>query len=579
MWQARAGSLIRGDSAMMAFDHVFWEVAKRDSRMIQTVDQAGLPATFVFREFYCTDPGCDCRRVVLHMHWVEQKRVAASINYAFEPSRRRDEPQISLDPLNPQSEHSKNLLALFKEMIAKDGEYRGRLLRHYTMWKEVVDDPSHPDHAKVRSTAHDERSFRPAFPRGNGAAAGARGAAGRGGAGRGTAARDMAGRGAAGRDAAGRGVPGARELDLVVARAARADSKLQQRFRRLLEKVARLRQRVRAWKEERPNIDREIAVYCALFEKQCGLGREVVSLLDRAYGDASLSKSERKTLAAVICSKAAELLEQGDDEELKAIYNRYSRGDFDAEAAEADAAGAEALRSMLEMFGVEFGDADVGSIEKLRAFSKEQLEAFAQDEAAAQERRAKRKKTAKQLASEARRADEERSAHKAVQDVYRALAKELHPDREQDPEERERKAELMREVNIAYEAKDLLRLLELQLQLERVDPTQVETVAEERVRHYNRILDEQSRQLAMEAGELELPFRLELGLSPAARLAPADVVARIRADSEVVRGRIASLARDVKAFEDVSWIKAWLKTQARSRGRGDRRTGIGSLHG
>lgn len=511
---------------MMAFDHVFYEVARGDSRAIQAVDQAGSPATFLFREFYCTDPGCDCRRVVLQVHWVEGKRVAATINYAFEPSRRRDEPQIFLDPLNPQTEYSSGLLALFTEMIAKDGELRAQLHRHYAMWKQVVDDPSHPDHSKVRGEVHDDPSFRPAFPRKKS-----------------RSARD--------------GRP--RAQGLVAAKAARVDSKLHRRFRRLLDKVEHLRQRVRAWKEQRSNIDRELAAYAALFEQQCRLGREMVALLDRSYTNRKLTKTERKKLAAVICSIAGELLEQDGHDDLKSIYNRHSRSDFDAEVAAADAASVETVKAMMEIFGVDFGDADVDSIEKLHAYTEAQMA-----ESTAREGRVKRKKSVKQLASEERRADEHRNAHKAVQEVYRALAMALHPDREQDPEERTRKTELMREVNIAYEAKDLLRLLELQLQHEHVDATRAESLAEERVQHYNRILDEQSKQLAMEIEELELPFR---PLSSSASLAPADIVARIRVDSEAVEERIASLACDLKAFEDVSQLKAWLKTQGRSRGR------------
>jgi hypothetical protein len=306
-----------------------------------------------------------------------------------------------------------------------------------------------------------------------------------------------------------------------------------------------------------------------LFEEQSRLAREMVTLLDRSYANAGFSKADRKTLAAVISSFAGELLEQGGHDDLKSIYNRYSRSDFDAEIAATDADGADALKAMMEMFGVEFGDSDVSSIEKLRAFTGAQLDAFEQEEAAAQQRRATRKKSARQLAAEARRADEQRGADKAVQAVYRALAMALHPDREQDPVERTRKAELMREVNVAYEAKDLLRLLELQLQLERVDASHVEEIAEERVRHYNRILDEQSKQLAMELEELELPLRLELDLSPSAPLAPADVIAQIRADADAVQRRIASLSGDLKMFEDMTRLKAWLKTQARSRARSD----------
>jgi hypothetical protein len=80
---------------------------------------------------------------------VERGIVAASINYAFETSinyafetpRRRGEPQIALDPLNPQAADAEGLCNLFARMIREDSELRERMKRHYAM-KEVVDDPA-----------------------------------------------------------------------------------------------------------------------------------------------------------------------------------------------------------------------------------------------------------------------------------------------------------------------------------------------------------------------------------------------------------------------------------------------------
>jgi hypothetical protein len=537
--------------AMMAFDQVFRDVAERESRAIQTTDHRGRPATFLFREFYCADPGCDCRRVVLHVHWVEERCIAASINYAFEASRRRDEPQISLDPLNPQSEHAEALLELFARGIQKDREYRERLIRHYAAWKQVVDDPSHPEHAKVRGAAHGDPAFRPASPRRKGQARG--------------------------RPAAAARPAGSQSLQRVAAKAGAGDSKLQREFRRVLQKVDRLKQQVRGWKEARADIDTEISRYAALLARLNGLGRAMVDLLDRSYPDAMFSKADRKKLGQLICEIAGDLIEGGSHEDLKPLYNRYSRSDFDAEAAAADAQSAAALRSMMEMFGMEFGDADVGSLDKLKAFTEEQMreaERAAEEEAAAEEeRRARRKKSAKQRAAEARREAEERSTGKALQDVYRALAKALHPDREQDPVEQARKTEVMREINVAYEAKDLLRLLELQLELEQVEAAQADALAEERLRHYIRILEEQARQLAVELEELELPFRLELGLAPSERLAPARVISRVRDDAAEVKQQIATMERDLAAFQDAARLKAWLKAQTR-RTRRDRGAGV-----
>jgi hypothetical protein len=153
---------------MMPFDTIFPDIAENEVRVIHAFDHDELPhGDYLFREFYCNEPACDCRRVLLQVYWVEGKRVAATINYAFEPSKPPfdDEPQVSLDPLNPQSDVSEVLFDMFEEMIATDRAYLDRLVRHYEMWKRVVDDPAHPDHGKVRSEAHDDPSFRPAFPR------------------------------------------------------------------------------------------------------------------------------------------------------------------------------------------------------------------------------------------------------------------------------------------------------------------------------------------------------------------------------------------------------------------------------
>ncbi|HVJ90548.1 MAG TPA: SEC-C metal-binding domain-containing protein [Labilithrix sp.] len=153
---------------MMPFDTIFPDIAKNEARVIRALDHDELPrGTYVFRELYCNEPNCDCRRALVQVYWAEGKRVAATVNYAFEPPKApfADEPQIFLDPMNPQSDSSSVLFDMFKEMIAADRAYHDRLVRHYEMWKRVVDDPTHPDHARVRSAEHDDPSFRAAFPR------------------------------------------------------------------------------------------------------------------------------------------------------------------------------------------------------------------------------------------------------------------------------------------------------------------------------------------------------------------------------------------------------------------------------
>ncbi|HEX7836394.1 MAG TPA: J domain-containing protein [Kofleriaceae bacterium] len=347
---------------------------------------------------------------------------------------------------------------------------------------------------------------------------------------------------------------------------ARTGSKVQQRFARLIKQVDQRKQRLRAWYDAQPAIHRDLAAYRALLEANQRTAHDLVILFDRLYTHPTFTKAERKRLRGVICEMAGDLLgEQGFDD-LKPIYNRHSRSDFDAEAAFGNAVQAHAMKSMMEeMFGMDFGDADVSSPEKLQAFAEAQFQAAEEQEEQARERRARRKKSARQQAREAEREAEKSRVGKVLQEVYRKLAVALHPDLEQDPAERARKTELMQQVNVAYESQDLLRLLELQLKLEQIDADHASEVAEDRLRHYNTILDQQVKELDAELDDLEMPWRMELDLLPSAQLRPAHILEQIRKDSEELRLQSAALRRDLERFQDVAQLKKWLKAPGARR--------------
>lgn len=137
---------------MLAFHALFPDEAESECRTVMPFGSHVLPnRTFVFVEAYCVEPKCDCRRVMVNVIDAEEHRHVATINHGFEPPEPafEDEGQTFLDPLNPQSSMSEAFLDLFEEVIASDEAYRQRLERHYTMWKRVVDDPSHPAQEKL----------------------------------------------------------------------------------------------------------------------------------------------------------------------------------------------------------------------------------------------------------------------------------------------------------------------------------------------------------------------------------------------------------------------------------------------
>ena len=151
--------------SMMRFAPLFPDIAERETRVITVFDPLPsehplfVPADeYGFDEWYCDERGCDCRRVMINVLGRHAKAHLATINHAFEPPTDDDvvPEQTFLDPLNRQSKWSPALLRMFEQMLLSDEAYRQRLLRHYRMFKNVVDDPAHPLHRRLREDNFDE---------------------------------------------------------------------------------------------------------------------------------------------------------------------------------------------------------------------------------------------------------------------------------------------------------------------------------------------------------------------------------------------------------------------------------------
>lgn len=157
---------------MIPFNSLLPEIAQREMRRIQVQPQpggppaSGLPAgEYVFDEFYCEDLGCDCRRVFIQVIAPHQGgRILASINYGWEeesfyrqrmpynPKAPREIVQASLDPINKQSEHSEELLGLFRQHV-RDEAYRRQLQRHHELFREELRRRKAPKPRASRSPA------------------------------------------------------------------------------------------------------------------------------------------------------------------------------------------------------------------------------------------------------------------------------------------------------------------------------------------------------------------------------------------------------------------------------------------
>lgn len=361
-------------------------------------------------------------------------------------------------------------------------------------------------------------------------------------------------------------------LRIVGAAAGPRLGKQQQRFQKLVKDVARLKEAVRAWNHALPEIHRGIADLARLEAEQRGVVSDIVRLFDRALGERTLTKREREFLRTVLCDAALEVLDAETRSgllptaDVKEIYNRHSRSNFDAAAEIDSVAQARLVRMILEAeLGLDFGREDIRSMEELQEAAAAQMEERRREEARraeeAAERRARRKKSARQVAAETRREEEATQVSKALQEVYRKLAMALHPDREPDPEARAQKTLLMQQINVAYEQKDLLQLLELQLRFEQLDEAQIGSLAEDRLERYNRLLAEQVGQLKEELATIEAPWRMRLGMPPTGKLAPSRIQGRLRDDLRSAAEGIEHARNDLRRFGEPSALRAWLAAE------------------
>lgn len=339
-------------------------------------------------------------------------------------------------------------------------------------------------------------------------------------------------------------------------------SKAQKTFNKLIKKIDAQRQALEAWQAVIPLYQQRYASeFDPLLRSFDEHRAKLVHLFDAAYSDKALTKTDKAKIKDIICPIVAELIANGNDE-LKSIYNKYGETDFDAETDEAH----EAMKSMMEdMLGVELDeDVDFSSPEKIFEHVGEKMsQQQVQEETLQQEyeeRRNKRKKSAKELAKEARQQADEQNVSQSIREVFRKLASALHPDKEQDPSERARKTALMQRVNVAYGNKDLLQLLELQLEVEQIDQSMINSISEDRLKHYNKVLAEQSVELQQELDEVDFSFRAQFNFSPRVSLSPAKAMNNLQTDIKHIQYDITMLERDLASFQNIKNLKAWLKT-------------------
>jgi hypothetical protein len=138
---------------MTPFMNRFPKLAASETRSVTVTDRDDLPnGEYGFIEFYCNEPQCDCRRVLVVVLRPETGwKFWAAINYGWESmefyQRWAGAPAWDryhwkgpfLDPMSEQTAYAPALLKLFKFILQSPG-YAERLKKHYQLFRAAVDE-------------------------------------------------------------------------------------------------------------------------------------------------------------------------------------------------------------------------------------------------------------------------------------------------------------------------------------------------------------------------------------------------------------------------------------------------------
>ena len=281
-------------------------------------------------------------------------------------------------------------------------------------------------------------------------------------------------------------------------------------FNRHRLKIEQLRSQLESVKQE---CDKALLLYHSdLQPKEMELGAIIIEFINKlrdiTQDPKSLSKKEREVLNGMIKDCLGELFSFRHDkdvpESIKELYAQYhgrSRQDiFNDEISK--------LKEMLEK-STGISDIDMPDLsinESFEEILQKIVNPLIEKTAEAQNNLPLKKKSKRELLKEKKAKDLEILQNKSLNNIYKRLVKELHPDIEQDPDKRSDKDKLMRRVTTAYENEDLVSLLALESEwLGHLEGT--EALNDENLKIYNLMLKDQIEDLKFELKSVVLHSR------------------------------------------------------------------------
>lgn len=169
------------------------------------------------------------------------------------------------------------------------------------------------------------------------------------------------------------------------------------------------------------------------------------------------------------------------------------------------------------------------------------------------------KKSAKQLQKEQQQQQAEALASKSLKQIYQRLVANLHPDREQDEQEKIKKTGLMQQVSDAYQAQDLIGLIELQIQLGQQNKAGLAQLADEQLHLYNLNLTKHSQQLEQDIEEYRYRLHDLCRFDYFDTVTPKAVIKKLKQDRQFIEQQNTEYKMLIGQLTEAKAIKLFLK--------------------
>ena len=354
----------------------------------------------------------------------------------------------------------------------------------------------------------------------------------------------------------------------------------QQRFNKLLEKIERLTALLAQTQGLTSTFGPLYSSTLQPLQAQCDAARrDMVLWLDARLQNAGLTPALQRDVQAMVCALSEGMALAGDPA-MRAAHDRHSPQSL----ADKEKAAADDIQDMLQrMAGVDVSDLNTGeSVQDLLDAGMQRVRQRMLDEQEAQEARAaeaaakratqrvEKPRTAAYIKAQAQRED----AQGALRTIYRQLASALHPDRETDEAERVRKTELMGQVNTAYERRDLMALLTLQLQCEQLDATAISRLTTEKMAALTTLLKEQAAALERDLFDEQERVEMAFGLSPQMPLNAAGLTLWLQSQAADLADAAAAMQADLLGVQTDAGLKRWIKLQKKTAKARDQRQAL-----